>query len=53
MSGIKLMTSWTCLGPSTIPLTSCDATGDTDRGAEKHCRETGHSTITSMKEAPK
>ena len=41
MSGL----TWTCLGiPPRIP--PCDATGTTQASAERHTRETQHTTIT-------
>lgn len=42
---MNLTTTWRCMGipPHTPP---CDAHGDQDREAERHLKQTGHSTST-------
>lgn len=41
---------WHCL--ATGHGDTCDATGDTNRGAEKHADETGHGTTTCVADGP-
>lgn len=42
--------TWFCLG--TGHGDTCDATGDTQRGAEKHGDETKHATSTCLADGP-
>lgn len=50
---MKTVLTWHCLGPPTVPPTECPETGTTDAGADKHTRTSKHTTVTTMKEAPK
>lgn len=52
--------SWICRAewlapthPGGSEIATCDARGDTDRGAEKHTAETGHPTISGPNAAEK
>lgn len=51
--------SWACRAEWLAParpgaqVVTCDAHGDTDRGAEQHTKTTGHPTVSGPNAAPK